>query len=309
MSPQLAVVGNLIVDDAVFENGETRFEQAGGAALYTALGAAPWGVSVGVVSVIGTDYPQSVLARLEKMKIDLAGVRVVDGRSLRIWLLYEGRRRQVVHRLDAPAHAAMSPGVCDLPNSWRPSAYHLAPMPLAVQADWLERLGETPGALTALDPFALVNEGSLDSIRAAFHHADVVLLSEDELLLDGALESPKASLERLAQTTVGASSRLRYLLLKRGAQGGLAYELASQTFEQWPARAAKTVDSTGAGDAFAGGLLAGLARGKDLDQSLEQGVVSASFALEGRGAEVLLAVSPTDFRNRRRQWFGAGEVA
>ena len=43
MTPDLVVLGNLLVDDLVFQDGRTRMGEPGGAVLYAALGAALWG--------------------------------------------------------------------------------------------------------------------------------------------------------------------------------------------------------------------------------------------------------------------------
>lgn len=47
----------------------------------------------------------------------------------------------------------------------------------------------------------------------------------------------------------------------------------------------KVVDPTGAGDSYRGGLLSGLARGKDMEQSAIMGSVCASFAIESYGTQ------------------------
>ena len=313
MNPLLVVAGNLVVDDVVFENGTTSFGQAGGAALYAALGASLWGISVGIASVAGNDYPDDILEAARDRGIDLAGVRRVAGPSLKIWLLYEGRRRQVVHHLDSPSHARMSPVLADLPSAWRPSAYHLAPMPLAIQTDWLDSLDSLDSrvspagpsrVLRSLDLFDLVEEQSLPSLQATLARVDLALLSEDELLLEAALESPERCLARLAAGEEGATNGLERILLKRGAQGGLVFDRGADRVRPWRPRASTIVDPTGAGDAFAGGLLAGLIVGRPLEGALEQAIVSASFALQGQGPEGLLAATPADCAARSREWFG-----
>ena len=47
----------------------------------------------------------------------------------------------------------------------------------------------------------------------------------------------------------------------------------------------KVVDPTGAGDSYRGGLLSGLVRGKDIEQSAWMGSVCASFAVENYGTQ------------------------
>ena len=74
MIPDLVVLGNLLVDDMVFPDGRTRMAEPGGATLYAALGASLWGLSAGVASVRGDDYPASALDALTARGVDLSGV-------------------------------------------------------------------------------------------------------------------------------------------------------------------------------------------------------------------------------------------
>jgi 2-dehydro-3-deoxygluconokinase len=65
------------------------------------------------------------------------------------------------------------------------------------------------------------------------------------------------------------------------------------------------VDPTGAGDAFAAGVLAGILRGDPLARALRRGVVSASFALEDWGCAGLLHATAEQAQSRLREWFGS----
>ena len=47
----------------------------------------------------------------------------------------------------------------------------------------------------------------------------------------------------------------------------------------------KVEDPTGAGDAYRGGLISGLVRGKDIEQCARMGSVCASFAVECYGTQ------------------------
>jgi adenosine kinase len=52
-----------------------------------------------------------------------------------------------------------------------------------------------------------------------------------------------------------------------------------------PAKARQVVDPTGAGDSFRGGLISGLAKGKDLMESARLGSICASFSVECYGTQ------------------------
>jgi sugar/nucleoside kinase (ribokinase family) len=70
-----------------------------------------------------------------------------------------------------------------------------------------------------------------------------------------------------------------------------------------PAVSPRCVDPTGAGDAFCGGFLTGLIETGDPVEAALRGAVSASFAVEGCGAEPLMA--PVDDREVMSRLAGA----
>ncbi|HVP15735.1 MAG TPA: carbohydrate kinase family protein [Terriglobales bacterium] len=299
MTPDLVCLGNLIVDDVVFDDGSTRMGEPGGAMLYAALGAALWGAGVAIVAPLGDDYPARTLHALEERGVDLEGLRPLGRPGLRTWLLYEPRGRRVLHRLGAASHADASPAAADIEGRFPGArAFHLTPTPLACQSALLEALARRPGALVSVDPHDPVREDNLATWRAALAKADLFFVSDEELQLEGAAGDPCGAIARLA------GGRLRAVLLKRGARGGLLVDARSGEARSWAPRGERRVDPTGAGDAFAGGFLAGLLAGEDESAALERGVVSASFAIEDWGAARLLSVGPAAAWRRREDWFG-----
>jgi sugar/nucleoside kinase (ribokinase family) len=291
VAPSLVLLGNLLVDDIVFADGSTRMAQGGGALLYGALGAAMWGTRVGCVSVVGTDYPMATLEALEERGVDLSGVHRLDGPGVRTWLLYEGRARRLIHRLGCPTHEQVSPGPERIPPTWQAApAFHLSPMPLAVQRRALAALATDPSRFVSVDPHQPITEDSLDDWRRALADADAFFPGEDELLLEDADGDPRRALVRLA------TGRLRFVAFKQGAGGGLLYDAREDRFHRWQARASRVVDPTGAGDAFAGGFLSAHLEGLPVDACLERGVISASIAIEGVGAASLLAAARAGVR-------------
>jgi sugar/nucleoside kinase (ribokinase family) len=298
-APELVIAGNLLVDDIVLADGRTLMGEPGGALLHAALAARLWGIRVGLLSVVGADYPASALTALEDRGVDLAGIRRLAGRGGRAWILYEPMTRRVVHHLDAPPHEALSPTLADLPHGWAEArGFHLAPMPLPRQTELAVALADVTRhpIRVSLDPYALVEAPRLEEWSQVLPHVDAFFPSRDELRLAG---DSVAILQSLA------GPRLRLLALKAGAEGGRLIETATGREHPWRARALRAVDPTGAGDAFVGGFLAGWLTDDDLVGALEQGIVSASFAVEDWGGRGLLAATPADARARRAEWFPA----
>jgi sugar/nucleoside kinase (ribokinase family) len=301
VSPSLVLLGNLLVDDVVFSDGSTRMGQPGGAIVYGALGAAMWGTRVGCVSLAGTDYPVGMLEALEERGADLTGVHRLRGPGVRTWLLYEGHLRRLIHRLGCPTHEEVSPGPEHIPSAWKSApAFHLAPMPFSVQRRVLAALTVKANRFVSIDPHLPITEETLDDWRHALADADAFFPSEDELLLEETTVDPERVLPRLA------TGRLRFIVFKQAARGGILYDAHEDRFHRWLGRATKVVDPTGAGDAFSAGFISAHLDGLPVEACLDRGVVSASFAIESLGAASLLEATRTDADTRVRQWSTAG---
>jgi len=302
-APDVVLLGNLLVDDIVLRDGRTLMGEPGGAVLHAALAAALWGARVGICSVAGTDYPAEALAALTARGIDLAAVRRLDRTGGRAWLLYEPAVRRTVHHLDCPSHADVSPTLADVPPAWLAArVFHLAPMPLTRQLDLAHGLAPAAGEkrLVSLDPFELVRDGTLAAWRDVLTHLDLFFVSEDEWRITGDAED--------VFLTSLAGPRLRHVAFKRAANGGRLLDLHGKQSRTWRSRSRAAVDATGAGDAFAGGFLAGLVTHGDVNRAIEQGIVSASFAIEDWGARGLMAATPDHAAQRHAEWFVTAEA-
>jgi sugar/nucleoside kinase (ribokinase family) len=301
MTPSLVLLGNLLVDDIVFPDGSTRIGQPGGAIMYGSLGAALWGTRVGCVSLVGTDYPVTMLDALEQRHVDLTGVQRLGGPGVRTWLLYEAHVRRLIHRLGCPSHEQVSPGPEHIPLAWQSApAFHLAPMPFSVQRRVLASLAINANRFVSIDPHLPITEETLDDWREALADADAFFPSEDELLLEETNVDPRGVLRRLA------TGRLRFIVFKQAARGGILYDAHEDRFHRWLGRATKVIDPTGAGDAFAAGFISAHLEGLPVAACLDRGIVSASFAIEALGAASLVEATRTDADARIDQWAAAG---
>ena len=313
--PSIVLLGNLLVDDVVLADGTTRMGQPGGALLYGALGASLWESRPGLVSVLGDDYPVQTLEQLQQRGVDLSGVHRLGRAGVRTWLLYEGDVRRLIHRLGCPTHEEVSPHPALIPAEWIAArAFHLAPMPFEVQRRLLTMLSTgrsgsnsfppklpAPDAFVSIDPHEPVTEETLHEWREALAGADAFLPGEDELLLDGAQADPHRAIPRLV------NGRLRFVVFKRGAKGGILYDAHEERFYTWDARTAALVDQTGAGDAFGVGLVLAHLEGLPIEACLRRAIVTASFAVASWGPEALLAAARADAEARLRLWFGSEE--
>jgi sugar/nucleoside kinase (ribokinase family) len=312
VTPDLVLLGNLLVDDVVFADGRTRMGQPGGAMLYAALAASLWGLRIGCVSLLGDDYPGAALDALRARGVSLDGVHPLHRNGVRTWLLYEDQIRRVIHRLGCPSHEAVSPGPDHVPAAWRAArAFHLAPMPFETQAALVRaiRARESPErpAHVSLDPHLPITPETLPRYRTLLADVDAFFPSDDELLLPEAERDPAGTLASLDPAELGAPGRLRFVAWKRGEQGGTLFDARTQRAHEWPARATRVEDPTGAGDAFMAGFVSAQLERQEVERdvverALARGVVSASFAIEAWGPDGLLAATPETAQARLAAW-------
>jgi len=278
----LVIIGNATIDDLVFPDGTTRMYQIGGNAVYAVHGALLWGVSVGLCAVTGADYPADLLAAGD---LDLSGVQRVDSPSLRNWALYEDDATcQYVFRgsYGPKAHAHYSPMAEQIPPTYRHARYaHIAPVPFEPALQLLDALGEAR------------RHGGVSVDPDARYAADLGPSALDELLSrptfflpsqrEAALLFPDRAPEEVLDLLRRRYPNLKVAVVKLGARGCLVFDRATDRIVLLPAASARVVDTTGAGDAFCGGFLAGYVRTGDGIEAALHGIISASFIVETIG--------------------------
>lgn len=337
-TPEFLAIGNCTLDDVVTPDGQISPRQLGGNAVYSAAGMRLWNVDVCLVSVVGADYPAEWLEQLAAAGIDVSTVsHIQDPHLLRSRSFYfpDGRRTDRIDEARAilsagagdiidleseyadtgsPLHRRIWPSFCPDMTKWpdqvEGAAYaHLAPGPLSsnrANALFLKKHSRGRVQVSFDWPW-------WDWDREA--HADSALLEDIDYLLP--------SIEELsihADAAAGAESRnskgdehvfdaarslltngLKGVGVKMGASG---MRLLLQSRSQWvhiPTFSTAAVDPTGAGDAFCGGFLVGLAQTGDPVNAALYGAVSASFIIEDFGVLHSLQVDAHQAHSRLGQ--------
>jgi sugar/nucleoside kinase (ribokinase family)/fructoselysine-6-P-deglycase FrlB-like protein len=280
----VVVVGNLTIDDVVLPDGQTLMARLGGNTVHSATAVLACGVPVALVTRKGEDFPPEALDVLARAGADVSGVVAVDGPTVRNWVVYEADgRRHWLYRTPPGRSAEVAPQPVDLAGGQLEGAsvVHVAAMPLAnaerVVAE-VRRLA--PGVQITLD----THEDWVGSVRERLlslaRLVDVFEPSLEELQELTGADSAEDGLRALAE------AGLTTAVVKAGADG--AYLLEDGSIVHVPALPIRAVDTTGAGDAFCGGLAAGLASGLDRLSAVALGVVTAGTAVGASGSLRLL---------------------
>jgi len=268
----------LVVGSVAFDSVKTPFGEAdevlGGSGTYFSTSASYF-AGVKLVAVVGTDFPDEHIEKLEAHDIDLEGLEKVEGKTFRWKGRYDFDLNQA-HTLDTQLNV-FSDFDPVIPESYKKSAYvFLANIDPELQHKVLDQV-EAP-KLVACDTMYFWIEGKPDALRAHLKRVDICVINEGE-----AREfSGEASLVKAANKILAEGPRC--LIVKRGEYGALMFN--GESIFSAPAYPLEDIfDPTGAGDSFAGGLMGYLANTDDIsDANIRKaiifGTVMASFNVE-----------------------------
>jgi len=259
--------------------GEVR---AGGKGANQAAAAALAGARVVMVGAVGTDaYAAVATGNLARAGVSLDAVRTVDGPTgLALITVSADGENSIIVIPGANAHVGEP---------------ELAQLDSLRAGDVLVLQGEVPvEAVTAAAKAAaahgarvVVNLAPVVALPAdVLRLADPLVVNEHEgegalrLLVGGALPLLDADPRELCEALRG--NGVPSVVMTLGGEGAL---IATDSVTQIPAEKVTVVDTTGAGDAFAGALAAGLCNGDDLVESARRANRFAAEAVQHRGAQ------------------------
>jgi sugar/nucleoside kinase (ribokinase family) len=297
---QVACVGHVTLEDVVLSSGRTAMGQIGGAAVFAAVGARVAGVEPTLVAKTGEGFPQRLRVKLSEF-----GVLMVDGGGepghLAQWVLYEadGSRQFVLHPHSVD-HLRSAPTPEGVRTERLPAVVHLAPMPVAVQAAWLNALSAGSGQVTLDTADVFLRSGAAELLEL-LPRLTAFLPSELEArMLHGSSDMVRAARDLLA---LGPA----IVAVKLGAEGSLV-AVAGEEFHV-PALTVDVVDVTGAGDAYCGGFAAGLSCGASALRAVRIATTAAAVTVQQFGALSPLTAGRSRFLELLRMEDGNEENA
>jgi len=272
-SVQLVAVGSIGID--TIETPVARRESIlGGSASY-ACAAASFFTRVGMVGVVGTDFPKQHVDLYKHFRINLDGLETVPGETFRWTGVYEANmdnRRTIC--TDLNVFASFLP---KLPLSYRKSPFlFLANIQPCLQLHVLGQI-EKP-RFVVVDTMDLWINTAKEVLLQVIQRVDMLTLNESEARhLSG-----EQTLLKAARVLLGLGPK--YVLIKKGEHGSILF--SPDGVFLMPAYPLEDVqDPTGAGDTFAGGLMGSLASGGKVSEiairkAMIYGSIVASFGVE-----------------------------
>jgi sugar/nucleoside kinase (ribokinase family) len=239
----------LVVGSVALDTVETPFARAeevlGGAASYFSTAASLYS-QVNLVAVVGSDFPREHLDFWQSRPINLVGLQMHDGSTFR-WAARYHMDMNSRDTLDTQlgVYAGFHPVI---PDEYRRSPLlFLANIQPELQMEVLEQVPRP--RLTVLDTMELWIMTAYPQLTEVIKRVDMLLMSEEEIRQYTNRASIIAGVRQLL------SMGLKFVVVKQGSYGALLFGADGTYFSAPTYPLDEVIDPTGAGDAFAGGLL------------------------------------------------------
>lgn len=288
----------VVVGSMAFDAIETPFGKSdkiiGGAGTFIAWCASNFS-SVKQISVVGGDFPQAELDLLTSRGVQLEGVQIKKDEKTFFWSgkyhMDMNTRDTLVTELNVLEN--FQPIV---PESYQDCEFlMLGNLVPSVQSSVIDQLKHRP-KLIVMDTMNFWMEIALDDLKKTISMVDVLLVNDGEARqLTG-----EYSLVKAAQKIEAMGPK--YVIIKKGEHGALLFH-ENQVFSAPALPLEDVFDPTGAGDTFAGGFIAHLARTKDISfenmkTAIIVGSAMASFCVEKFGTERLRTLTHKEINER-----------
>jgi sugar/nucleoside kinase (ribokinase family) len=288
---KIIVVGSVALDSIKTPFGE-HADILGGSATHFAL-AASFFTDVGLVAVVGEDFPKEHISFLEERSVDLRGLEVAPGRTFR-WRGYYDYDLNTAHTLETQLNVleTFQPA---LPDAYRNAKFlFLANIDPELQSSVLTQADH--GVFSVCDTMNFWIERKPEALSEIIKRVDLCLMNDSEAReFCGTFSLLESARKIMAMGPQG-------VILKKGEHGALLFmEESHFSAPAFPLEEIK--DPTGAGDSFAGGFMGYLANAGDITEphirrAVIYGSVMASFNVEGFGTERISRLTLEEIEER-----------
>lgn len=290
----LLVVGTVAFDTIETPHGKVD-RIIGGSASYISWAASYFTQNINLVSVIGDDFPEAEISRMEGRGIDTAGLKIIPDQKSFFW---EGKYHEDMNKRDTIITDLNVLESFDpkLPEEYRESEFvMLGNLTPSVQMSVIRQMKKRPKFIVA-DTMNLWINITLDSLMEVVGEVDALIINDEEArMLSGENSLLKACLKIQEWGP-------RYIVVKKGEHGALLFH-ENQIFFTPALPLLDVFDPTGAGDTFAGGFMGYIASQKEITfenmkKSVVYGSAMASFCVEDFGLGRLKKITQKEIEQR-----------
>ncbi len=292
----------LVVGTVAFDAIETPFGKTdkivGGAATYICMSTSFFSRNINLVSVVGDDFPENEIKKLNKKGINTSGLQIKKGEKTFFW---SGKYHNNMNSRDTIETQLNVLEKFDpiVPNEFKNSEYlMLGNLMPSVQKRVLDQMNKRP-KLIVLDTMNFWMDHFMEDLKKALKNVDVLTINDEE----ARQLSEEYSLMKASRKILEMGPK--YLIIKKGEHGAFLFDKNKVFFA--PALPLEEVlDPTGAGDSFAGGFIGYIAKTKDISfenmkRAVLYGTVMASFTVEKFGTENLSVTTEDEIEGRLKR--------
>ena len=296
-SHKAVVFGSISIDKIVNKHGAFS-NILGGSAAYALL--ANKKNTCELVGVVGDDFQKNHFNLLSEHSITTSSLTQLDGNTF----CWGGEYKDDFSSRET---LYVDPGVSE---SYIPDlSQHSKNRPFLLlgntaphlQMQLLDQMQTKPFVL--LDTFKLYIDIANKELKDLVKRVDLFCINFNEARAISGMDGSDLISMSKAILELGPNS----LIIKDGEHGSHYFD-SKNHFSMKAIPVKEVIDTTGAGDAYIGGILMGIMQGLDIFESMKYGAVTASFCIEGVGVNGLIDFSQTEFDNRL-QWMHSNHTS
>ena len=277
--------GNLNLDllykvDSASYGREARIleqrEEAGGSAANTLVGLSRLGFRTAALGVVGSDSAGKIIIEiLKKESVRISGVARKKGQTSKILALVDRAGSSTFYR-DPGVAQEFELDDLDIEQIKKAKYFHMSSFVDSSKIDLQNALVKKIGnAKLSFSPGKVMSHFGYSELIPILKKTDTLFINESELkyLMDDSYEGACSRLFKLG---------IKRVAVTRGKEG--SYVSSRKESYNIPAYPVNVVDTTGSGDAYAAGFLAGILAGRTLSESGKMGSKVASLCIQHMGA-------------------------
>jgi sugar/nucleoside kinase (ribokinase family) len=293
----------LVVGSVAFDQIETPFGKSdkivGGAGTYISLTSSYFTKDLGIVSVIGDDFPKSYIDLFHSKNVNTEGLEIKEGEKSFFWA---GKYHNDMNSRDTLVTELNVLGNFKpvVPESFKNvDILMLGNLSPDVQLSVIKQMPNRP-KLVVLDTMNFWMDIARQDLDKVIAEIDVLTINDEE----ARQLSGEYSLVKAAKKIIKMGPK--FLIIKKGEHGALLFNENEVFFA--PALPLEEVfDPTGAGDTFAGGFVGYLAQTGNISfdnmkRAIIYGSAMASFCVEQFGSVRIENLSQEEINNRVQQF-------
>ena len=243
--------------------------------------------------MVGSDFPKNHFNLLGNHSIDLEDLKIEEGKTF-CW------GGEYAHDFSSRETLYVDPGVSEkyqpiLSESSKQCQYLLlGNTHPKLQLEVLNQIESNPFII--LDTFKLYMDIANSDLKKIISKSNLLCINYNEAVHLSGLKNH--NLNEIAEYILSLGSDS--LIIKQGEDGATFFDgNSSFSINAYPVN--KVMDTTGAGDTFAGGILSSKIAGKNMEESMIAGATMASFCIENISHEGIVKVSDSEYK-LRKEW-------